>query len=97
VLKHNEVNPLAVFGLRRVDHCPPHFSPVRFDIKVQEKIITDWIWENLDGRFYFGEYYYEDPNGSFNSQKMAAFEEPGEASYFALILDTVNKTADFSF
>lgn len=97
MLKHNEINPLAVFGLRRVDHCPPHFSPVRFDIKVNEKQITDWIWEHLDGRFYFGEYYYDSGNGAFASQKMAAFEEPGEASYFALVLDTVNKSPDYSF
>jgi len=94
MLKHNEVNQLAVFGLRKVEHCPPHFSPVLFDLRVAEKQITDWIWENLDGRFYIGYHYSELSNGNFNSQKKVAFEEPGEASYFALILDTVNVHPD---
>lgn len=97
MLKHNEVNPLSVFGLRRMEHCPPHFSPVRFDIRVNEKQITDWIWENLDGRFYVGDHYSESGNGNFISQKMVAFEEPGEASYFALVLDTINRTPDYTF
>lgn len=95
MLKHNEVNPLAVFGLRRMEYCPPHFSPVQFNIRVNEKQITDWIWENLDGRFYVGDHYFETGNGNFGSQKIAAFEEHGEASYFALVLDTINRTPDY--
>ena len=97
MLKHNEVNPLTVFGLRRVDHLPPHFSPVRFDLRVSEKQITDWIWEYLDGRFYCGDYYYTTENGNVDVQKMVAFEEPGEASYFGLVLDTVNKPQEHTF
>lgn len=94
MLKHNEVNLLSVFGMRRMDHCPPHFTPVQFDIRVAEKQITDWIWENLDGRFYVGDYYKESENGNFSCQKLVAFEEPGEASYFALVLNTINTHPD---
>lgn len=89
-LKHGEANPLSIFGLRRVDHCPPHFSPVIFPIRADEKVISDWIWENLDGRFFCGVYVTE--NGkSVESQFCAAFEIPGEASYFTLMLDSFNK------
>lgn len=96
MLKHNEVNPLAVFGLRRVEHCPPHFTQVKFDLSTQEKTITDWIWEHLDGRFYIGDYYHESTSSGVNMQKMVAFETPGEASYFSLILDTINQySSDF--
>jgi hypothetical protein len=91
MLKHNEVNPLAVFGLRRVDHCPPHFTKVTFDLATQEKTVTDWIWEHLDGRFYIGDFYIESTGSGVNMQKMVAFETPGEASYFSLILDTINQ------
>jgi hypothetical protein len=74
-----------------MDYCPPHFTPVKFDLRVAEKQITDWIWENLSGRFYCGDFYEETSNGSLAGQKMIAFEEQGEASYFALVLDTVNQ------
>ena len=88
------MNPLAVFGLRRVDHCPPHFIQFTFDLQISDKTVTDWIYENLTGRFWYGDSY------SLNSDrkdarvvmhKCAAFENPGEASYFALQLDTINK------
>lgn len=91
MLKHNEANPLAVFGLRELEHCPPHFSRVGFDLKSAEKTISDWIWANLDGRFWYGDYYFKDENNNVNFQKCAAFEIPGEASMFALILDQLNK------
>lgn len=96
MLKHNEVNPLSVFGLRRLDHCPPHFSCVYFELKSNQKNISDWIWFNLSGRFYLGENYYKDNNNSVQMQYLAAFEIPGEASMFALILDQIN-SFDFEF
>jgi len=91
MLKHNEANPLAVFGLRELEHCPPHFIRVEFDLKTTEKAILDWIWTNLDGRFWFGDWYYKDENTNVNFHKCAAFEIAGEASMFALILDQINK------
>lgn len=90
MLKHNEVNPLAVFGMRRMDHCPPHFTTIEFDLRGSLKNITDWIWEHLDGRFYVGDIYLDGNNNGIAMQKIAAFETPGEASYFSLILDTIN-------
>ena len=91
MLKHNEANPLAVFGLRKLDHCPPHFSRVEFELKSDEKSISDWIWTNLDGRFWYDDWYYKDGDGNVGFQKCAAFEIPGEASMFALVLDQINK------
>ena len=90
MLKLNEANPLAVFGLRRVEHCPPHFSKFMFDAKASEKVITDWVFEHLSGRFYYGD-WYDEANGRIDVKRCVAFEEPGEASYFALIIDTINK------
>lgn len=97
MLKHNEVNPLSVFGLRMVEHCPPHFTPVAFDLRVSQKEITDWVWEHLDGRFYIGDVYSDTAGGSVTVQKVICFEEPGEASYFALMLTTVNTRPESSF
>jgi hypothetical protein len=90
MLKYGEANPLAVFGIRQLDHCPPHFTKVDFDLRVNEKVISDWIWANLAGRFWYDDYYYTSNTGSVEFRKCAAFEVPGEASMFALILDQIN-------
>lgn len=89
MLKHGEINPLSVFGLRQMEHCPPHFARVPFNLATSEKKITDWIWENLEGRFWIGDSYYTDEK-STAMQKCVAFEEHGEASYFSLFLDKIN-------
>jgi hypothetical protein len=90
VLKYNQPNPLNVFGLRQLEHRPPHFTSISFDIRVGQKLITDWIWENLEGRFWIGETYYPTENGSVTFQKSVSFEHAAEASMFALMLDQIN-------
>ena len=49
------------------------------------------------GRFYVGDEYAggDDKNTPIYIQKIAAFEIPGEASFFSLILDTINKREDW--
>jgi hypothetical protein len=91
VLKHGEANPLAVFGLRELDYCPPHFINVDFNLVSSPKLISDWIWANLTGRFWYGDWYFKDDQGHVQMQKRAAFEIAGEASMFALILDQINR------
>ncbi len=89
MLKNNEVNPLSVFGLRQLEHCPPHFTRIYFDIRTKEKDITDWIWSNLEGRFWIGDSYSKSQE-QLSFQKCVAFEVAGEATVFALILDQIN-------
>lgn len=90
MLKHGEVNPLNVFGLRVMEHCPPHFERVVFDLKVQEKKITNWISEHLEGRYWIGDTYTAGSDERISMSKCVAFEEYSEASYFALFLDKIN-------
>mgnify|MGYP006269155891 CR=1 FL=1 len=90
MLKYNEINPLNVFGLRRMAHCPPHFETLVFDIRTTDKTITDWVYENLAGRFYFGDHYYTTETKGVAMSKMIAFEDHSELSYFALFLDSIN-------
>ena len=90
MLKHGEINPLNVFGLRELSHCPPHFYPVKFELKTQEKNIKDWIYENLEGRFWIGDVYELNSNNSAEMQKCVAFENHAESSYFSLFLDKFN-------
>jgi hypothetical protein len=94
MLRYKEVNPLAVFGLRKVDHCPPHFIPVTFDARVSGKDISDWVYANTEGRFYLGDRYTTNDDNAISMVKCVAFEIAGEASYFALQLDQINKSTD---
>ena len=71
-------------------HCPPHFCRVDFDLRAEEKTISDWIWENLAGRFYFGDGYVQDEQGRVQSVHRCAFESQGEATLFGLMLDQFN-------
>lgn len=88
-LRNHEANPLTVHSLRELGHCPPHFIQVQFDLRGQKKIVTDWIWENLDGRFWFGDIYLPTDGGSITMNSCAGFEIPGEASMFSLCLDQI--------
>ena len=97
MLKHLEPNPLNVHGLRQVKHCPPHFTPVLFDIAVHEKELTDWIYENLSGRFYSGQIDIKQESGKYARQQCLAFENASEASYFALFLPQINSVKYLSF
>ena len=65
MLRDGDPNPLSVFNLRQIEGtCPPHFTQVTFDLYVHQthKEFTDWIWENLEGRFWFGDIYVTDNN-----------------------------------
>lgn len=91
MLKQNEVNPLNVFGLRRLDHCPPHFETLCFDLKTNEKNISDWIYENLSSRFFLGDTYILSPeNNNVVLCHKVGFEDSSELTYFGIFLDTIN-------
>jgi hypothetical protein len=92
MLKHGEANPLNIFGLRQLTHCPPHFERVQFDLRTNEKNLTDWIYENLESRFYIGQIDVTQPNNrpTFR-QTIVAFENASEASYFSMFLPQINK------
>lgn len=93
MLRNGEANPLTVHGLRELDHCPPHFVKVEFELRIgYPKKITDWIWENFEGRFWFGDNHYLTDSGSISITSCAAFELPGEASMFALCIDQINSS-----
>jgi len=92
MIKTFQVNPLNVHNQRVLEFCPPHFYVVDFDLSCSAKKISDWIYENLSGRFYFGEVIVYDQQKSLtNIQRRAAFEIHSEATYFALVLNELNK------
>lgn len=92
MLKHGEVNPLNVHGLRQLQHCPGHFEQVIFNPTTQTKHYSDWIYENLEGRFYIGDIdVARTPGGkTIDRNLLVAFELASEASYFSLLLPQLN-------
>lgn len=92
MLRDGEANPLTVHGLREMTHCPPHFVQVKFELRNSHKQVSDWIWENFEGRFWLGDLYYQTENGPTAMTACAAFELPGEASMFSLCLDQIQQS-----
>jgi hypothetical protein len=84
MISQYEANPLNVHGLRELTWCPPHFTKVRIDTLATKKNFTDWLYENLEGRFFIGE---EDIDK--HRCTVIAFEIAGEASYFSLMLPEI--------
>ncbi len=91
MLRNGEANPLTVHGLREMGHCPPHFIQVKFDLRNSHKQISDWIWENFEGRFWLGDWFDVNTSGQCTMVTCAAFEIPGEASMFSLMLDQIQQ------
>lgn len=72
----NKLDPLAVLpNGRELSTSPRHFVKIPLTAMIDAKIARDWIWKNLTARFYIQQNHY------------ASFEDPGEASMFALIKD----------
>ena len=89
MLRDGSPNVLTIHGLREVESCPPHFTKVSFSLIGNKKDYSDWIWENLEGRFWLGDLYYINDSGNMEMSSCAAFETPGEASMFALCLSQI--------
>jgi len=69
----NNLDPLSVIKEgRQISTCPFHFVQITFNGDV--KTVKSWIWKNLSTRFFIND-------------KIAAFENPAEASMFAMIKD----------
>jgi hypothetical protein len=84
MLRHGEANPLSVAGLRKTKTCPPHFARVELPTSYYDeglKKIFDWIYENLEGRFCYGQ--------TEHLTSFIGFEIHSEASYFALMQDQI--------
>jgi hypothetical protein len=92
MLKHGYVNPLNVHNIRQIAHCPPHFEQVIFNLSTTEKTISDWLYENLEGRFYIGniDIARTPSSRTVDRNLLVAFELPSEASYFSLFLPQIN-------
>ena len=87
MLKHGIINPLNALEIRRLDFCPPHFTPVTLDgLYCDIKDIDDWIYINLEGR-----YSISSISVANQQQIEVGFENPAEASMFGLVINQINR------
>lgn len=71
---------IALRRQRQLESYSPHLTLVALGNRARyEKRIVDWIWSNLNGRFWVGELYIDRQWGMY-----AGFEQEYESSYFAL-------------
>jgi len=90
MFKFGTANPLNVHNLRRLDYCPPHFVKLELDYyQYNDKDLSNWIYENLVGRFYLG--YADVPVAhSMSRRHIVGFEIPSEVSYMGLSLPSIS-------
>jgi hypothetical protein len=84
-LKNGKPNPLNLLGLRRVDFPARHFHYTSLNqyYPIKNGQIDDWIYHNLNGRFYIGASLDLDNNTIIYTTKIG-FEEEKELSFFLL-------------
>ncbi|CAB4130337.1 hypothetical protein UFOVP116_388 [uncultured Caudovirales phage] len=92
MLKHGSINKLNVHGLRKVNILPPYFTVVEFDLHTKEKTITDWVYENLESRFWMGQICKRLETKKVSLSPAIAFEDPAESTYFLMFLSQINKS-----
>lgn len=96
MINGKEINLLNVHGMRQLKFCPPHFTQIIISSEVSKlsiKEFKDWLYENLQGRFYIG--HIDTPRNPdtrlFSRDTVIAFEIAEEASYFSLILPNLSR------
>ena len=85
-LKHGKPNPLNLLDLRRVRFPARHFHYTtvnRFNPN-RSMNIDDWIFHNLNGRYYVGQTVILDNTNTISYATKIGFEEEKELSFFLL-------------
>lgn len=84
------IDPVAALGLRECKSLPLHFTTIKLGIHIWNiKPFRSWITKNLTGRFFVGERHV---SADFSGREfIVGFEDPGEATLFALILPSLKE------
>ena len=104
----NEINPLNVLNQREVSRLPEHFTVLEYKVSLDQarqnvnktaETIKNWIFNNLDGRFYVAScglvsddsningslYEFTDPHLHYLIK--IGFEIPEESTFFSLAFE----------
>ena len=85
MIKKGKINPLEVFGIRRVNYCPSYFESAKLKMQYNlNNAITQWVEDNLSGRYYIGQTVVLNEENGIEVRLKLAFEKESELSYFML-------------
>jgi hypothetical protein len=85
-IKHGKPNPLNLLGLRRVQFPARHFHFItlpKYSPGVV-KSVDEWIYNNLNGRYYVGQGISLDHTNTIVYVTKIGFEQEKEKSFFLL-------------
>lgn len=90
-LKNGTVNPLNALGIRKVPFPAHHFYYTLLPkyTPTYHKVIDDWIYANLNGRYYIGQAIDLIDNTIVFSTKIG-FEQEKELTFFKLACPHIN-------
>lgn len=91
-IKNGKVNPLNVLGLRKVDFPAHHFvysNVPKYNPAYSAKL-DEWIRQNLNGRYYIGQYLDLASDKSIIYTTRIGFENEKELSFFKLACPDLN-------
>jgi hypothetical protein len=92
------INPRDWFNTRRISHMPHHFTRVsleQIDVFAHDEA-AHWIDDNTEGRYTVCT-CAERKHGKIVNKTYAGFEDPAEASYFALAYLSTQAKTNYSF
>ncbi len=85
-IKHGKPNPLNLLGIRRVQFPARHFHFITLPkySPGTVKQVDEWIYNNLNGRYYVGQSLSLDHTNTIVFVTKIGFEQEKEKSFFLL-------------
>lgn len=83
-LTNGKPNPLNYFKLRRVDFAAPHFNYTTTKPTGQIELLDQWIYQNLNNRYYIGQGITVDTSNSIVYTVQIGFESETDLSFFMI-------------
>jgi len=83
-LSRQEVNPLGILGLRKLNFIPAHFTKISVDVSVDIKLLDRWIGYNLNSRYAIRQGYSLDSDNKLIDVIEIGIEDPKEILMLSL-------------
>lgn len=83
-LNRNEVNPLSVLELRKLNFIPEHFAKITINKRVDVRLVDYWINYNLNSRYAITKNLSLDQNKKTIEILEIGLEDPKEITILTL-------------
>lgn len=90
-LNRNNVNPLSVLNVRKLNFIPEHFTSKSIGYIHDIKFLNHWINTNLNSRYAIVKNHVIDSNNKIIENFIVGFEDPKEITVFNLACPIIHK------